>query len=165
MRGDGRDQHRVARAGVRFELAHSVSLFMCFPILRIRIFSDGRCIPQKPKDGQPPMPQGAAQHRWAGGRPRTRLHTHKGFRTTQFALVSTKAATRANRLATIAALTPNGPNIDVARTILSAVLYRNDGLHNGMASWAEAELHEAARVFLTAMMFCRKNLFVSPPTP
>jgi hypothetical protein len=25
-------------------------------------------------------------------------------------------------------------------------------------------LHEAARVFLTATMFCRKDLFVSPPT-
>jgi hypothetical protein len=88
-----------------------------------------------------------------------------GILTTQFALVSTKLASRAKRLAAIAALTPTGPNIDVARTILAAVLYRNDGLHNSMASWAEAELHEAARVFLTAMMFCRKNLFVSPPTP
>ncbi len=88
-----------------------------------------------------------------------------GILTTQFALVSTRTAPRANRLGAIAALTPTGPNIDVARTILAAVLYRNDGLHNGMASWAEAELHEAARVFLTAMMFCRKNLFVSPPTP
>ena len=84
---------------------------------------------------------------------------------TQFALVSTKTAPRANRLAAITALTPTGPNIDVARTILAAVLYRNDGLHNGMASWAEAELHEAARIFLTAMMFCRKNLLVSPPAP
>jgi hypothetical protein len=80
-------------------------------------------------------------------------------------LVSTKTAPRANRLAAITALTTTGPNIDVARTILAAVLYRNDGLHNGMASWAEAELHEAARIFLTAMMFCRKNLLVSPPAP
>jgi hypothetical protein len=94
----------------------------------------------------------------------TSIEVH-GILTTQFALVGTKTALRANRLAAIAALMPNGPNIDVARTILAAVLYRNDGLHNGMASWAEAELHEAARVFLTAMMFCRKNLFVSPPTP
>jgi hypothetical protein len=54
--------------------------------------------------------------------------------TTQFALVSTKTALRANRLAEIAALMSNGPNINVARTILAAVLYRNDGLHNGMAS-------------------------------
>lgn len=91
----------------------------------------------------------------------TEIH---GILMTQFASVSTKSAPRANRLAAIAALTPTGPNIDVARTILAAVLYRNDGLHNGMASWAEAELHDAARVFLTAMMFCRKNLLVSPPT-
>lgn len=88
-----------------------------------------------------------------------------GILATQFALVGTRTEPRANRLAAIAGLTPTGPNIGIARTILAAVLYRNDGLHNGMASWAEAELHEAARVFLTAMMFCRKNLFVSPPTP
>ncbi|MBY5421050.1 hypothetical protein [Rhizobium leguminosarum] len=88
-----------------------------------------------------------------------------GILTTQYALVGTKTATRADRLAAIAALTPSGPNIDVARTILAAVLYRNDGLHNGMASWVEPELHEAARIFLTAMMFCRKNLLVSPPSP
>lgn len=94
----------------------------------------------------------------------TSIEVH-GILTTQFALVSTKVAPRANRLAAISALTPSGPNTGVARTILAAVLYRNDGLHNGMASWAEAELHEAARVFLTAMMFCRKNLLVSPPTP
>jgi hypothetical protein len=88
-----------------------------------------------------------------------------GILMTQFALVGTKLASRADRLAAIAALMPTGPNIDVARTILAAVLYRNDGLHNGMASWAEAELLEAARIFLTAMMFCRKNLLVSPPAP
>jgi hypothetical protein len=88
-----------------------------------------------------------------------------GTLTTQFSLVSTKTVPRAARLAAIAVLSPTGPNVDVARTILAAVLYRNDGLHNGMASWAEGELHEAARVFLTAMMFCRKNLFVSPPIP
>ena len=88
-----------------------------------------------------------------------------GVLSTQFALVGTNTASRANQLAAIAALTPTGPNVDVARTILAAVLYRNDGLHNGMASWADAELHEAVRVFLTAMMFCRKNLFVCPPIP
>lgn len=88
-----------------------------------------------------------------------------GILTTQSALVSTNTVPRADRLVAIAALTPSGPNIDVARTILAAVLYRNDGLHKGMASWPEDELHEAARVFLTAMMFCRKNLLVSPPTP
>ncbi|AIC31312.1 hypothetical protein IE4771_PE00086 (plasmid) [Rhizobium etli bv. mimosae str. IE4771] len=88
-----------------------------------------------------------------------------GILKTQYPLVSTKTATRANQLAAIAALTSSGPNIDVARTILGAVLYRNDGLHNGMASWSETDLHEAARIFLTAMMFCRKNLFVSPPSP
>ena len=88
-----------------------------------------------------------------------------GILSAKFALVSTKTAPRANQLASIAALTPTGPNIDIARTILAAVLYRNDGLHNGMASWSVAELQEATRIFLTAMMFCRKNLLVSPPTP
>jgi hypothetical protein len=88
-----------------------------------------------------------------------------GILKAQRGLVNTKRVSRADRLTAIAALTPTGPNIDVARTILAAVLYRNDGLHNAMASWVETELHEAARVFLTAMMFCRKNLFVSPPTP
>ena len=91
----------------------------------------------------------------------TEIH---GILMAESALVSTRTAPRTSRLATIGALTPTGPNIEVARTLLAAVLYRNDGLHNGMASWTEAELHEAARIFLTAMMFCRKNLFVSPPT-
>lgn len=88
-----------------------------------------------------------------------------GILATQFALVSIRTASRVSRLAAIAALTPTGPNIEVARTLLAAVLYRNDGLHNGMVSWTEIELHEAARIFLTAMMFCRKNLLISPPIP
>lgn len=88
-----------------------------------------------------------------------------GILSTEYALVNTAKVPRTNRLAAIAALMPTGPNIDVARTVLAAVLYRNDGLHNGMASWTEAELHEAARVFFTTMMFCRKNLFASPPMP
>lgn len=84
---------------------------------------------------------------------------------TYFSLVSTKTVPRADRLEKIAALKSVGINFDVGRTVLAAVLYRNDGLHNGMASWSEAELQEAVRVFLTAMMFCRKNLLVSPPNP
>lgn len=82
-----------------------------------------------------------------------------------FSLVSTEKVPRAERLVEIAALTSTEINFDVGRTILTAVLYRNDGLHNGMASWSEAELQEAIRIFLTAMMFCRKNLLVSPPKP
>lgn len=42
--------------------------------------------------------------------------------TTQYALVSTETVPRANCLASIAALTPNGPNFDIARTLLAAVL-------------------------------------------
>ncbi len=86
------------------------------------------------------------------------LSTHHG-------LVSTKSTSRAAQLANIAALTSTGPNIEIARTLLAAVVYRNDGQHNGMASWSEAELHEATRIFLTALMFSRKNLSVNPPTP
>lgn len=83
----------------------------------------------------------------------------------QHGLVSTKSAPRTVQLAGIAALTATGPNIDVARTLLAAVLYRNDGQHNAMAAWSENELHEATRVFLTALMFCRKNLLTNPPKP
>jgi len=79
-------------------------------------------------------------------------------------LVSTGTKTRAAQVASIEALPAAGPNINVARTILKAVLYRNDGQHNAMTSWSEAELHEANRVFLTAIMFCRKNLLTNPPT-
>jgi hypothetical protein len=86
------------------------------------------------------------------------LSTHHG-------LVSTTSTSRAAQLANIAALTSTGPNIEIARTLLAAVLYRNDGQHNGMASWSETELHEATRIFLTALMFSRKNLSVNPPTP
>jgi hypothetical protein len=79
-------------------------------------------------------------------------------------LVSTATSTRAAQVASIEALPPAGPNIDVARTILKAVLYRNDGQHNAMTSWSEDELHGANRVFLTSIMFCRKNLLTNPPT-
>lgn len=82
---------------------------------------------------------------------------------TEFALVGAKAP-RAAQLVSIGALPATSPNAGVAKTILAAVLYRNDGQHNGMAGWTEAELHEAARIFLTAMMFCRKNLLGHPPT-
>ena len=81
-------------------------------------------------------------------------------------LVSTGAkTTRATQVASIEALPAAGPNINVARTLLKAVLYRNDGQHNAMTSWSEDELHEANRIFLTAIMFCRKNLLTNPPTP
>jgi hypothetical protein len=86
------------------------------------------------------------------------LGTHHG-------LVSTASTSRAAQLAKIAAVTSTGPNIEIARILLAAVLYRNDGQHNGMASWSESELHEATRIFLTALMFSRKNLSVNPPTP
>lgn len=80
-------------------------------------------------------------------------------------LVSTGSRTRATQITRISALPATGPNIDVARTILLAVLYRNDGLHNAMTSWLEEELHEANGVFLTAIMFRRRNLLTNPPTP
>jgi hypothetical protein len=86
------------------------------------------------------------------------LSTHHG-------LVSTASASRAAQLNNISALSSTGPNIEIARALLAAVLYRNDGQHNGMAAWPEVELHDATRVFLTALMFCRKNLSVNPPTP
>jgi hypothetical protein len=82
----------------------------------------------------------------------------------EHSLVSTTASARAAQVASIEALPAAGPNINVARTILKAVLYRNDGQHNAMASWSEDELHEANRVFLTGIMFCRKNLLTHPPT-
>jgi hypothetical protein len=83
----------------------------------------------------------------------------------EYSLVSTATSPRAARVASIEALPSAGPNINVARTILKAVLYRNDGQHNAMTSWSEDELHEANRIFLTAIMFCRKNLLTNPPTP
>jgi hypothetical protein len=82
----------------------------------------------------------------------------------QRGLVSTGTKTRAAQVASIGALPAAGPNTNVARTILKAVLYRNDGQHNAMTSWSEDELHEANRLFLTAIMFCRKNLLTNPPT-
>lgn len=82
----------------------------------------------------------------------------------EYSLVSTATSTRAARVASIEALPAAGPNINVARTILKAVLYRNDGQHNAMTSWSEDELHEANRLFLTGIMFCRKNLLTNPPT-
>ncbi|MBR1157194.1 hypothetical protein [Bradyrhizobium sp. JYMT SZCCT0428] len=84
---------------------------------------------------------------------------------TEYGLVSTLSKTRADQTAKIGSLRATGPNIDVTRTILAAVLYRNDGQHNAMAAWSEEELHEANRVFLTAIMFCRKNLLTNPPNP
>lgn len=84
---------------------------------------------------------------------------------THYGLVSTKSATRADRLVQIDALTLTGPNAEVGRLLLRAVLYRNAGVHGGMGHWAEAELHEASRLFLTAMMFCRHAFISSPPVP
>lgn len=88
-----------------------------------------------------------------------------GILRSQTALVSTRSVPRSTRLAEIAALAPTEKNIGVTRTLLEAVLYRNDGLHNGMVKWSETELHEATRIFLTAMMFCWKSLLVKPPMP
>jgi hypothetical protein len=82
----------------------------------------------------------------------------------QRGLVSTAKSTRAAQVMSIEALPAAGPNINVARMILKAVLYRNDGQHNAMTLWSEDELHEANRVFLTSIMFCRKNLLTNPPT-
>lgn len=88
------------------------------------------------------------------------------YLTTSNGLASTKPGLiRATQLANIAALPAVGLNTDVARTLLAAVLYRNDGQHNSMAGWAEEELYEATRIFLTAMMFCRKVTLISPPIP
>ncbi|MGY3695008.1 hypothetical protein ACVIGA_005088 [Bradyrhizobium sp. USDA 3240] len=84
---------------------------------------------------------------------------------TEDGLVSTASKTRVAQTAGIGSLSATSPNIGVTRTILSAVLYRNDGQHNAMTTWSEEELHEANRVFLTAIMFCRKNLLTSPPKP
>jgi hypothetical protein len=83
---------------------------------------------------------------------------------THYNLTGTKAFSRATQLAGIASLPATGANMDVARVLLVSVLYRNDGLHNSMVSWSEAELHEATRIFLTAAMFCRKNLLTNPPS-
>ncbi|MGX1317749.1 hypothetical protein AB7M17_001202 [Bradyrhizobium sp. USDA 377] len=83
----------------------------------------------------------------------------------EYGLVSTTSKTRAAQIASIRSLSGTGPNIEVARTILLAVLYRNDGQHNGMTTWSEEELQSAIRVFLTAIMLCRKNLLTSPPKP
>lgn len=78
-------------------------------------------------------------------------------------LVSTKPGTlRGTQLACIAALPESTANTGISRTLLAAILYRNDGQHNGMMTWPEAELHEATRTFLTALMFCRKIMLISP---
>jgi hypothetical protein len=48
----------------------------------------------------------------------------------EHALVSTGTKTRTAQVASIEALPAAGPNINVARTILKAVLYRNEGQHD-----------------------------------
>lgn len=82
-----------------------------------------------------------------------------------WSLASTKPGTPRNlQLANIEALPLNGLNAGVARLLLTAILYRNDGLHNAMTNWPESELHEVTRIFLTASMFCRRNLLTNPPS-
>lgn len=71
----------------------------------------------------------------------------------------------AEQQAAIAAIVSPHANLGVAQILLRAVLYRNAGQHAGMQSFTEEELHEAARVMLTSMLFCRKNLLTSPPLP
>jgi hypothetical protein len=87
------------------------------------------------------------------------LETHRGLSGTK------QGATRADRLATIAALPPAGDKTGVTQTLLRAVLYRNDGLHNSMSGWPDDELHDAAIAVLTALLFCRKHTLVNPPNP
>lgn len=71
----------------------------------------------------------------------------------------------ADQLIAIDALASTDADLGVAQVMLKAVLYRNTGQHAGMAVLTDEALHEAARVMLTAMLFCRKNLLVSPPCP
>ena len=85
---------------------------------------------------------------------------------THYGLSGTKTGvTRADQLAAIAALPPMGDKTGVAQTLLRAVLYRNDGLHNSMSGWPDDELHDAAIAVLTALLFCRKHTLVNPPQP
>ncbi len=80
-------------------------------------------------------------------------------------LVSTKPGIpRSTQLSLIAALPETTANTGISRVLLAAVLYRNDGQHNSMATWPEEELHEATRIFLTALMFCRKMMLAAPLT-
>jgi hypothetical protein len=90
---------------------------------------------------------------------RQALETHRGLSGTK------QGVTRADRLAAIAALPPAGDKTGVAQTLLRAVLYRNDGLHNSMSRWPDDELHDAAIAVLTALLFCRKHTLVNPPIP
>lgn len=71
----------------------------------------------------------------------------------------------ADQLVSIAAISSDDADLGVAQTLLSAVLYRNTGQHAGMENLTEEQLHEAARIMLTAMLFCRRNLLASPPLP
>ena len=66
-------------------------------------------------------------------------------------------ATLAGQLAALANFNA-GPRGEIAKTMLTAVLYRNAGLHSGMDMLEEADLHGATRIFLLAMMYLRKNL-------
>ena len=82
-------------------------------------------------------------------------------------LVSLTKATRTDQLAKIDALPLSGPDAEVIRTLLKAMLYRNAGVHEagGMNAWTEDELHVASRHFLTAMLLCRRVFMTHRPTP
>ncbi|GGJ04600.1 hypothetical protein [Neoroseomonas lacus] len=73
--------------------------------------------------------------------------------------------TRADQLLRIAAIPPGVPQRELGQTLLRVVLNRNVGTHQGTTSWTEPELHDATRDFLSAMMFCRKQMLLNPPRP
>lgn len=83
------------------------------------------------------------------------------------ALVSLTKFNRAEQLNKIDALPLTGPDAEVIRTLLKAMLYRNAGVHEagGMSAWQEDELHVASRLFLMAMLLCRQVLLRHPPAP
>ncbi len=93
---------------------------------------------------------------WAG-RPTVvaLLAQHKG-------LTRTDTIPRATQLAAINALS-GSPDVPVAQVLLRTALYRNDGTHNAMGGWPEAELHACTAEFLGALMLCRKVLLTDPP--
>ncbi|MFC5343559.1 hypothetical protein ACETK8_10005 [Brevundimonas staleyi] len=80
-------------------------------------------------------------------------------------LTNTIKAARATQIAAIDSLALASPNAGVTRVLLKGVLYRNEGTHGGMKDWDEAEIHEASRASLLAMLLCRKAFVTRPPTP
>lgn len=81
------------------------------------------------------------------------------------ALTNTTSTPRATRLQQIAQIVHPSDKLALSQILLRTVLHRNSGSHQSMTSWTEQELQDIIQDFLTALMFCRKQMVVNPPQP